>query len=408
MRSPCLRNARLSFVYCMNNPLHPNNVPARYAQCAQCDYVRFTCIPAPICRVSMHGSSYNPVSLGAATATTLHDHNSVPRAFSCSREWFLHDHVEGHNRAARALSADVAAFVLHATMSHPPTATLPLELFDKVIDELRGDHSTLLACALVHRSLYPHAEAVLYRTIRIESQRSYDLLVRIGLQQEGRRLLSLVQELELVALDQEETAHGGLDPEVLSRFLFVFAGISLPNLYYLNLVNLRVAMGALWNNVLPNPFGRMYKTFATVTDLRLQGVQFVKLRDFARFICSLSRLDTLILYDVGIRHLNTPFLMTPATGDHLKLRVLFIHSSGDTAEGQAICEWLAHTPLVTSRTLHTLTMEVGRGSRLEGNQRRGEATLLERLGESVHVLKLGIPASRTYSPRECPYWIYCI
>lgn len=276
---------------------------------------------------------------------------------------------------------------------HLPASRLPMELIHQIIDELQGDNSTLLACALVHSSLCPHAKAVLYRTLCVDSQKSYNSLTRVDPQQEERKkLLSLARLLVLDASDRASMDRGGLDPEILSRFMFAFADVPLPNLYYLALFHLRVAMGALWNSLHSNPFGRISKTFATVTSLRMERVQFVQLRDFARLICALSRLDTLILNDISIRN---PTLMTPATGDRLALSELSMRSGETTTlEGQIICEWLAQAQVMPSKTLHTVSMTGGFWDDNEGRH-HGACTLLERLGESVHFLTVETWATRT-------------
>ena len=268
-----------------------------------------------------------------------------------------------------------------------------MELIHHIIDELHGDYSTLLACALVHSSFYTHAKAVFYRTLCISSQKSYNCFTRIDSpREEKKKLLSLVRLLVLDACNRETINRGGLDPDILSRFLFAFADMPLPNLYYLALFHLRVAMGALWNSLHSNPFGRISKTFTTVTSLRMERVQFVKLRDFARLICALSLLDTLILNDISIRN---PTLMTPATGDRLALSELSMRSGETTTlEGQIICEWLAQAQVMPSKTLHTVSMTGGFWDDNEGRH-HGACTLLERLGESVHFLAVETWATRT-------------
>ncbi|KZT63184.1 hypothetical protein DAEQUDRAFT_815793 [Daedalea quercina L-15889] len=153
---------------------------------------------------------------------------------------------------------------------------LPIEVIERVIDHLQGYSETLLNCALTHRSLYRHAKMVLYMgTIRVTSRKAYNALVRLRFTADGQTFLARTEGLTLRSTygwenDGNPNYLIGTNEDVLSRFLVTFAGVAFPNLRILELKGSYLAAGGLWTNLPANTFGRLSKTFLSITVLSIR------------------------------------------------------------------------------------------------------------------------------------------
>lgn len=153
-----------------------------------------------------------------------------------------------------------------------------------VIDHLEGDPRSLLACALTHKTWYPHTMKVLYATIRIRSRRACDAL-RARHTQPIDHCVAYTKVLEI---HEESTG----------RFAR-WAILRLSDLPFLSLKRL-VLTGIDYasGDDSPHPFWQVHGSlcrFGSVTTLELVKCTFPTFRHFLKLISSVPQLRRLKL-----------------------------------------------------------------------------------------------------------------
>ncbi|KZT69134.1 hypothetical protein DAEQUDRAFT_277590 [Daedalea quercina L-15889] len=231
--------------------------------------------------------------------------------------------------------------------------TLPVEIIEQIIDQLRGECSTLLNCALTCRDLFPRAIEVLYTAIRIQNRAAYDTFLRVRFSVKTRDAFLQTEDLEFS--DRREKRLW--EKTFLQGMIFTFAGVTFPNLG-------RLAFRS--EDRIQEPFilhfripGSFTKTFSSVRALTLDGVQFYTLRDFVRLVCALPHLEELYLMGRILLKQLPPrqVVMTEATGSQLKLQQFCLSTNSVQMSEEALYMWLMCTPTVQAQTLQVLHLD---------------------------------------------------
>ncbi len=164
----------------------------------------------------------------------------------------------------------------------PFLAILPVEIEEKIIDELDNDFATLCSCALTCRTWLPRSRSLLLRAVRVATRSSWDAVVDYF--EDNPDMRPLVQSLATAPAPTERTRLLGTYPASLFRML--------PNLRRWELR----APGGAENNSPKVFFHRttlILLRCSPITELHLASLQFPSQAEFLRLLSSIPLLRVL-------------------------------------------------------------------------------------------------------------------
>ncbi|EPT02982.1 hypothetical protein FOMPIDRAFT_1099718, partial [Fomitopsis schrenkii] len=161
--------------------------------------------------------------------------------------------------------------------------SLPPEVWDMVIDLLLDEPRTLIACAFVCKTWFPHCRMHLSQGV-----------LRITSHHDVFRLSKYVRAHQAFAKRELVSICGGADRSLLHlpTFTALLAG-RMPCLE-----SLIIERGVWRNGMTDVGFFTRVASFASISRLTLNDIIFPSTSIFAQFICSFERLSELYLVNV--------------------------------------------------------------------------------------------------------------
>ncbi|KZT07647.1 uncharacterized protein LAESUDRAFT_811908 [Laetiporus sulphureus 93-53] len=218
---------------------------------------------------------------------------------------------------------------------------MPLEVWERVIDNLIGDSQTLYRCALVCRTWYPRSLHNLYIAISISSRRNWDYLSDLL-----RRVPRLRQQFKTAR--HLQICDRSTFMSLASTQLFPFIlGMHLKALRTLRLTN------GTCDQSFPPGFFLYLGQLASLTELTLSAYH-IHSGHLTQFVVAFPRLERLVLEDIRVLH---PELLTDvkiATASSLRSIVLRIERGGydECISMHHLINWFIRLPWI--RTIQSV------------------------------------------------------
>lgn len=263
------------------NSLDPRNIPLQAASPAQMP----TTLPleCTVCGQSVQDDNI----IGVEDVRALHlqcCRDSPPPTYSS--ESLYHRRLKSVTGAGGLLCRDDVPFSADGRSSpHDPGNTLPMELWEMVIDLLIDEPAALISCAFVCKSWYSRCRTYLSQGV-LQLNTHYDVL----------RLSRYIRAHRAFANRVLVTVRGGTDGSLshLPTFTALLAG-RMPCLE-----SLQVEQGVWRTGMTDIDFFTRMASFASISRLTLNAITLPSTSIFAQLVCSLEQLEELYLIDVRI------------------------------------------------------------------------------------------------------------
>ena len=165
---------------------------------------------------------------------------------------------------------------------------IPQEIFDHIIDQLAGQASDLVSCALVCRSWNYRSTALLCTRVELNCARHFDNLANAALrEQRVRRYLSGTRHLSM--------KYRSVAPRE-PRAVYIFPSV-------MRIRDSLVFSRCTWAPIHPSVL-LLLPQFATVPRVKLHTVKLQNFSDFRRVICAFPRLGQLTIEQCSLKHYN--------------------------------------------------------------------------------------------------------